>query len=105
MSGAKENMNALAVRSNNLANASTIGFKAEGLKSKMILQVHDELNFSVVPEEKFHVKQLVLEEMQNAAALKVPLIADCGFGSLGFVGSVGFSGSVGFVGSVGSTSP
>ena len=46
----------------------------------MILQVHDELNFSVVPEEKFHVKQLVLEEMQNAAALKVPLIADCGFG-------------------------
>ena len=55
-------------------------FKAEGLKSKMILQVHDELNFSVVPEEKFHVKQLVLEEMQNAAALKVPLIADCGFG-------------------------
>lgn len=55
-------------------------FKAEGLKSKMILQVHDELNFSVVPEEKFHVKQLVLEEMQNAVALKVPLIADCGFG-------------------------
>lgn len=55
-------------------------FKAEGLKSKMILQVHDELNFSVVPEERFHVKQLVLEEMQNAAALKVPLIADCGFG-------------------------
>ena len=55
-------------------------FKAEGLKSKMILQVHDELNFSVVPEEMFHVKQLVLEEMQNAAALKVPLIADCGFG-------------------------
>lgn len=55
-------------------------FKAEGLKSKMILQVHDELNFSVVPEEKFHVKQLVLEEMQNAAELKVPLIADCGFG-------------------------
>lgn len=55
-------------------------FKAEGLKSKMILQVHDELNFSVAPEEKFHVKQLVLEEMQNAAALKVPLIADCGFG-------------------------
>ena len=55
-------------------------FKAEGLKSKMILQVHDELNFSVVPGEEFHVKQLVLEEMQNAAALKVPLIADCGFG-------------------------
>lgn len=55
--------------------------KREGLKSKMILQVHDELNFSVVPEEKFHVKQLVLEEMQNAVSLRVPLIADCGWGT------------------------
>ena len=55
--------------------------KEEGLKSKMILQVHDELNFSVLPEEKFHVKQIVLEEMQNAATLRVPLIADCGWGS------------------------
>ena len=56
-------------------------FKAEGIRSKMILQVHDELNFSVLPEEKFHVKQIVLEEMQNAATLRVPLIADCGWGS------------------------
>lgn len=55
--------------------------KEEGLRSKMILQVHDELNFSVVPEEKFHVKQLVLEEMQNAATLRVPLIAESGFGT------------------------
>ncbi len=56
-------------------------FKEENIKSKMILQVHDELNFSVLPEEKFHVKQIVLEEMQNAATLRVPLIADCGWGS------------------------
>ncbi len=56
-------------------------FKEENIKSKMILQVHDELNFSVVPEEQFHVKQIVLEEMQNAATLQVPLIAECGFGA------------------------
>jgi DNA polymerase-1 len=54
--------------------------KAEGLKSKMILQVHDELNFSVVPEEKERMERLVLEEMQSAFALKVPLIADAGWG-------------------------
>ncbi len=54
--------------------------KAEGLKSKMILQVHDELNFSVVPEEKERMEQLVLEEMQGAFTLKVPLIADAGWG-------------------------
>ena len=54
--------------------------KDEGLKSKMILQVHDELNFSVVPEEKDRLEQLVLEEMQGAFALKVPLVADCGWG-------------------------
>ena len=56
-------------------------FKKENIRSKMILQVHDELNFSVLPEEKFHVKQIVLEEMQNAATLRVPLIADCGWGA------------------------
>ena len=54
--------------------------KAEGLKSKMILQVHDELNFSVVPEEKERMERLVLEEMQGAFTLKVPLIADAGWG-------------------------
>lgn len=56
-------------------------FKKENIRSKMILQVHDELNFSVLPEEKFHVKQIVLEEMQNAATLRVPLIAECGWGT------------------------
>ncbi len=55
-------------------------FKAEGLRSKMILQVHDELNFSVVPEEKERVEAIVIEEMQHACNLKVPLVVDCGWG-------------------------
>ena len=55
--------------------------KEEGLKSKMILQVHDELNFSVLPEEKEKLQALVIEEMQGAASLSVPLIADCGWGT------------------------
>ena len=55
-------------------------FKAEGIRSKMILQVHDELNFSVYPEEKEKVERIVIEEMQNAFPLSVPLVADSGFG-------------------------
>ncbi len=55
-------------------------FKAEGIRSKMILQVHDELNFSVYPEEKSRVEAIVLEEMQAAFPLHVPLVADSGFG-------------------------
>ena len=55
-------------------------FKAEGIRSKMILQVHDELNFSVFPEEKEKVEHIVLEEMQNAFHMAVPLVADSGFG-------------------------
>jgi len=55
--------------------------KEEGLQSKMILQVHDELNFSALPEEKERLQNLVVEEMQGAAALRVPLIADCGWGT------------------------
>jgi DNA polymerase-1 len=55
-------------------------FKAEGIKSKMILQVHDELNFSVYPEEKEKVEAIVLEEMQKAFPLSVPLVADSGYG-------------------------
>ena len=54
--------------------------KAEGLKSKLLLQVHDELNFSVVPEEHDRVEALVLEEMQRAYPLRVPLVADSGWG-------------------------
>ena len=56
-------------------------FKAEGIKSKMILQVHDELNFSVLPEEKEKVEKIVIEEMQNAFQMAVPLVADSGFGT------------------------
>ena len=55
-------------------------FLREGIRSKMILQVHDELNFSVYPEEKGRVEQIVIEEMQNAIPLHVPLVADSGFG-------------------------
>lgn len=55
-------------------------FKEEGIRSKMILQVHDELNFSVYPEEKEKVENIVLTEMQNACRLSVPLIADAGWG-------------------------
>ena len=55
-------------------------FEEEGLKSKMILQVHDELNFNVCQDEQEKVRQIVLEEMENAIQLQVPLIADCGEG-------------------------
>jgi DNA polymerase-1 len=55
-------------------------FKAEGIQSKMILQVHDELNFSVLPEEKDKVERIVIEEMQGAFHMDVPLLADSGFG-------------------------
>ena len=56
-------------------------FKEEGIQSKMILQVHDELNFSVLQEEKGRVEEIVLHEMEAAYALKVPLVADAGWGS------------------------
>ena len=56
-------------------------FKRENIRSKMLLQVHDELNFSVCPDEKERVEKIVLEEMQGAYPLSVPLVADCGWGS------------------------
>ena len=46
----------------------------------MILQVHDELNFSVLPEERERVESIVLDEMQHAYELQVPLVADSGWG-------------------------
>ena len=55
-------------------------FRREGIRSKMILQVHDELNFSVLPEEKELVERVVIEEMQGACRLSVPLTADAGWG-------------------------
>ena len=56
-------------------------FKEEGIRSKMILQVHDELNFSVYPDERERVERIVMEEMQGAYQLNVPLLADCGWGN------------------------
>ena len=55
-------------------------FNDEGIRSKMILQVHDELNFSVFPDEEEKVERIVMEEMQGAYKLRVPLVADCGWG-------------------------
>ena len=56
-------------------------FKSEHIRSKMILQVHDELNFSVVPEEKELVQRIVLEEMEKAYSMRVPLVAESGWGN------------------------
>ena len=55
-------------------------FLKEGIQSKRILQVHDELNFSVLPEEQEKVKQIVIEEMESAYKMKAPLLADSGWG-------------------------
>ena len=56
-------------------------FREEGLRSKLILQVHDELNFSVLPKEKEAVERIVLHEMESAIEMRVPLLADSGWGS------------------------
>lgn len=56
-------------------------FEQEGLRSKMILQVHDELNFNVYKEEAEIVEKIVLEEMEHVIQLRVPLLADCGKGA------------------------
>ena len=55
--------------------------RVEGLRSTMMLQVHDELNFSVFPEEKERVQQIVIEAMESAYAMQVPLRADFGWGT------------------------
>ena len=54
--------------------------KSMNVRSRMILQVHDELNFDVFPEELELMKTIVSEEMQNAVSLQVPLIAEMGVG-------------------------
>ena len=54
--------------------------RREGVKSKMILQVHDELNFSVLPEELDTIRKIVVEEMERAYTMQVPLVAECGVG-------------------------
>ncbi|MEG0890547.1 MAG: DNA polymerase I [Bacteroidales bacterium] len=55
--------------------------KAENIKSKMVLQVHDELVFDVLPNELNAIKIIVKEEMEKVIKLHVPLIADCGSGN------------------------
>ena len=54
--------------------------KKEGLKSKLILQVHDELVFDVLPNEVEVLERIVVEEMENVIKLSVPLVAECGSG-------------------------
>lgn len=56
-------------------------FVESGLRSTMLIQVHDELNFNVYPEEKEQVERIVIEEMEHAYAMRVPLVADCGWGA------------------------
>ena len=55
-------------------------FMDENIRSTMMLQVHDELNFSVYPDEKEKVQQIVIEEMEKAYTMQVPLRADCRWG-------------------------
>ena len=55
-------------------------FREEDLQSEMIMQVHDELNFNVVTSEIDRVREIVIEEMEGAAILSVPIVADCGIG-------------------------
>ena len=56
-------------------------FRQENIQSKMILQVHDELNFTVLPEERLLVESIVCEEMEGAFVLDAPLVVDCGWGT------------------------
>ncbi len=56
-------------------------FVEAGLRSTMLIQVHDELNFNVYPDEKEQVERIVIDEMEHAYAMRVPLVADCGWGA------------------------
>ena len=53
----------------------------EGLQSRMVLQIHDELMFDAVPEELEQLKKLVTEEMENVIELSVPLTVECNHGN------------------------
>ena len=55
--------------------------KSEGLQSRMILQIHDELLFDSIPSEVDHLKKIVLEEMENVTELSVPLTVECNHGN------------------------
>ena len=54
---------------------------AEGLKSRMVLQIHDELLFDSVPEEVEQLKKIVVEEMENVIELSIPLTVECNYGN------------------------
>ena len=54
---------------------------AEGLQSRMILQIHDELVFDAIPSEVDNLKRIVTEEMENVIRLSVPLTVECNYGN------------------------
>ena len=55
--------------------------EAEGLQSRMILQIHDELVFDAIPSEVDTLKKIVCEEMENVVKLSVPLTVECNYGN------------------------
>jgi DNA polymerase-1 len=55
--------------------------RSSGMKSRMLLQVHDELVFDAVKEELDDLKALVVEKMEAAVSLEIPMIAEVGTGS------------------------
>jgi len=55
--------------------------REEGFRSRMVLQIHDELLFDVYNEEKEALMELVKAEMQNTCRLDVPLVVDCNAGT------------------------
>ncbi len=54
---------------------------AEGLQSRMILQIHDELLFDSIPSEVEVLKKIVTEEMENVTRLSIPLTVECNYGN------------------------
>ena len=54
---------------------------SEGMQSRMILQIHDELLFDSIPSEVETLKKIVIEEMENVTKLSVPLTVECNYGS------------------------
>ncbi len=56
-------------------------FKAEGIRSRITMQVHDEIVVDLLKSEREKVEQIVCEEMEGAAKLSIPLTAECGVGS------------------------
>ena len=54
---------------------------SEGLQSRMILQIHDELLFDSIPSEVETLKKIVTEEMENVTELSVPLTVECNYGN------------------------